>query len=618
MAERYGQARGTLIVAAACLGAAATIGCGGGGAKAAPTSTTSLAAQGTPTITTTPAGREAADGRCQPDYLVHAPDTHGTGEIADARDGRFKIGNEKVKLVPPVDWALDPHSSRRFRGALSSLAWLDVLFYAYQQGDRGAVRQATDLVGDWVRQNPRRAGATDRTWDDRITATRATYMAYDLKAARCQGMLGKKRIQALHDSLLDHAERMTNPAAYRPTNHGLFVDTNLILFARALPRLSHGADWEALGKRRFASTLNGRTIRQDGFWLEHSASYQLAVREEVEYFLGLVGGSHQSLTELFERMTDVAGWLVEPDGKLVLLGSSNVRPVETEVTDAAADDDGMLWLQRSGLAVIKRPGAFLSLAATFFNGSHKHSDDLSFDLYDTGRRILTDSGLYDKDPGPWSRFGASAQAHTTLTVDGKRFSQNPDRAYGSGLSARGEGDGWFALLGRNPLIRRAGVEHQRLLLYQPGLGVLIADRVRSNDRHIYRRYFQISSGIDATASDDGVDLAAPGWTGRLEAGDGLDADFDVAKGQRPPRRILGFEFPTFRERVPRPTAVMTTRGRDLDHLAVLSVDGGHPLGAELLSASGDSTRIALEVDGAPAGTLTVTRDSRHLAVSVTP
>lgn len=605
------------MVAAACLGAAAAVGCGGGGAKAAPASTT-LAAEAAPTVATTPSAQQASGGHCQPDYLVHGPDTHGAGEIADARDGRFEVGDEKVKLVPPVDWTLDPHSSRRFRGALSSLAWLDVLFYAYQQGDRGALRQATDLVGDWVRQNPRRAGATDRTWDDRITATRATYIAYDLKAARCQGMLGKRRRQAFHASLLDHAERMTNPAAYRPTNHGLFVDTNLILFARALPKLSKGEDWEALGKRRFANTLEGRTIRRDGFWLEHSASYQLAVREEVEYFLGLVGGTHQSLTELFERMTDVAGWLVEPDGGLVLLGSSNVRPVDSEVADAAADDDGMLWLRRSGLAVIKRPGAFLSLAATFFNGSHKHSDELSFDLYDAGRRILTDSGLYDKDPGPWSRFGASAQAHTTLTVDGKRFSQNPDRAYGSGLVARGEGDGWFALLGRNPLLRRAGVEHERLLLYQPGLGVLVADRVRSGDRHIYRRYFQIASGIDATPVTGGVDLAASGWTGRLEAGDGLATDFDVAEGQRPPRRILGFEFPTFRERVPRPTAVMTTRGRDLDQLAVLSVDGTHPLGAELLSTSGDSTEIALEVDGAPAGSLSVTRDGARLAVSVAP
>ena len=68
---------------------------------------------------------------------------------------------------------------------------------------------------------------------------------------------------------------------------------------------------------------------------------------------------------------------------------------------------------------------------------------------------------------------------------------DPSLAYGSGLIAAGEGEGWYAIEGRNRLLEGQGVDHQRLFLYRPGTALVIVDHVRSDVAHTYTRYLQL-------------------------------------------------------------------------------------------------------------------------------
>src|SRR5204863_9769461 len=111
----------------------------------------------------------------------------------------------------------------------------------------------------------------------------------------------------------------------------------------------------------------------------------------------------------------------------------------------------------------------------------------------------------------------SARAHSDLTVDRRGFPiLDPSQAYGSGLIATGQGDGWYAIEGRNPLVRDQGVDHRRLFLYRPGVALVVADRVRSGGEHLYTRHFQLGPDIGiANASVSSTTLRAPGLDGRL-------------------------------------------------------------------------------------------------------
>ena len=104
----------------------------------------------------------------------------------------------------------------------------------------------------------------------------------------------------------------------------------------------------------------------------------------------------------------------------MLLGDTNLRSVSQSVLEEARNDDGLRWLPRSGLAIVKQgdPAAFPSMAATFFSKTRKHSDSLTFALFDRGQRIVSDTGNFENDPGPFRDYARSAPAHSVLTVDG--------------------------------------------------------------------------------------------------------------------------------------------------------------------------------------------------------
>ncbi len=537
----------------------------------------------------------------------------------DARRGRFRvIEGHKPRLVAPVNWHIDPFDSVKFQGKLQNMSWLDSLFRAYQRGDLGALRQARGLVLDWIRNNRRRVRRLPKkAWGDKVSGDRAPRIAYLARAATCEGMLKPEQGRQLLASVERHARFLSDPINHAPSNHGLFVDLGLTRLARQLPFMPNASAWKQLGAKRFERTLRRRLVEKEGLWLEHSANYQLVAIGLLRDFLGASRGEGDP-PQLFTRMKRVAGWLTMPDDELVLLGDTHQRPVGEAVLNRAGKAEGLLWLPRSGLAVVRRqePAAYLSTAATFFSGVHKHSDELTFDLYDRGHRIVSDSGTYAKDPGRWRDFSRSAEAHSVLTVDGQSYTREREAAYGSGLTAAGSGAGWFAIQGTNPLLLRAGVRHRRTILYRPGFALVVIDEARSDRRHVYRRFFQLGGEITAKPRKTAVRLEAKRFVGELHS------DASVAEKRQLVRADgdgpAGYLFPNFRERVPRSTVIYRSVGKDVDHVATFGLHQREPARAELIGASARRARIGVSVEGAPRYQLIVERDGKRLSVSRRP
>ena len=160
---------------------------------------------------------------------------------------------------------------------------------------------------------------------------------------------------------------------------------------------------------------------------------------------------------------------------------------------------------------------YLAVTDGFHNTTHKHADELSFELYDHGTSIVNDTGLYHKDPGEIRDFVLSNRAHSGLVVDGLDLPiSDPENAYGSGLIAAGQGDGWYAIEGRNRLLHDQGVDHTRLFLYRPGVALVIVDHVRSGLAHTYTRYLQLHPDIELGDRDEtAIQINAPGFAGAV-------------------------------------------------------------------------------------------------------
>jgi Heparinase II/III-like protein len=542
---------------------------------------------------------------------------YSAAEIDAAKRGRFEVFHVPVKLVPPVDWASDPLEAHRYRQNLYKLRFLGPLLQAYhERGDTAALRRAADLALDFARSNRLGAPATSgEAWTDKVVGDRIPYLAYSARAAGCEGILERGQAAALLDSLEQHAGYLTEPANYVPDNHGLFADTGLLLLSRYLPFVPSARRWARLARHRFLETLRGRVA--DGVWLEHSCAYQFLAIRAVERFARLRGHDPQ-LGRLLRSMKDAAGWLVEPDREICQFGDSNLEPVPAWGLRRADEVSGMRTFRHAGFAVVRTgegggaDGGYLAVTAGFHNLTHKHADELSFELYDRGHRVVTDTGLYHKDPGAAREFVVSPPAHSVLTVDGRDWAIGDSRAdYGSAIVATGRGAGWYAVQGRNPLVADQGVRHRRLFLYRPGRALVILDRVRAGEPHRYDRYLQLGPEIRLGDRDaDSLEIEAPGFRGSI-LDQGAD-DRRMARGRRSP--LAGWTSPDFRIFKPRWTVDLRSRDADALETIVVSLDGS--TGPVLRSRwDGDEARVALAGRREQATALEVIRRGARLSIS---
>jgi hypothetical protein len=280
----------------------------------------------------------------------------------------------------------------------------------------------------------------------------------------------------------------------------------------------------------------------------------------------------------------------------------------------------MLFLRRSGIGVVKSPlpdPAYLLFAATFQNGTHNQADALTLDLFDAGQRILSDSGLYDKDEDPWQVYSRAAYSHSVMTIDGKTFPLDKKFRYGSGLRASGQGGGWFAMEGVNPNAERIqGVRHTRLVLYKPHYALIVVDSARSNKRHTYQRLFQLGKDVKATkAGRAAVKLSGKhGFTGELTSTGTAPSKVTLSTGQKDP--VRGWLFPHYRVKVPRTTAQFTDSGKNVDEAATFSLAKGAPVVATLAQpVKSGSADLVLRAGGKQVGRVAVRRAGSRLRVS---
>jgi hypothetical protein len=533
---------------------------------------------------------------------------HSPEVVQAAKSGQFDISySGPAMLVPPVDWTMDPYDNTTWVHNLHGLRWLDQLLYAYvRDGDLEALGQARDLALDWVAANPLPAGDTGPAWASKVVGDRAGYLGFVTRAAACRNLLSDAQASALIDALRAHGDALADPARYHANNHGMFDDMGLALVSDHMGFLPEAGGWFAFAYDRFRETLSSR-LGSEGVWLEHSSGYQFSIIRLVERFAGFFGTA--ALIGDLARMREAAGWFVLPDGRMAPVGDSGSVPADPWAVEEGADDAGLHLMKDSGFAVVKDGGSYLIVTAGFHNHTHKHADDLGFHLYDRGRDVITDSGNYTYDVDEWRSYATSVRAHSVLSVGRGTFPiYVEDEVYGSGIRAGGRGAGWYAIEGRNPMLRRHGVGHRRVFLYRPGKALLVVDIVRSESRHVYTRRFQIAPHLRARRRPGRLSLRARGFSGGLTSSGGR-AGLSLAAGRENPP--AGWSFPRGGVRVPRTTAAYVVRAAGADLVAAVGLDG--EVRARLLQAKGRS--LSVRVRGAGLRTkLSVKRRGGRLVV----
>jgi hypothetical protein len=594
---------------------------------------------------------------CPPDYRPGGIKAeYSQADIEDAlEDERYLIaaGVRVVIPTPPpsVDWHQDPINSQTFRNGLASLNWTQVLFAAYLEGGQAqqeqALEQAAALIIDWI-QTQQRGGptTTEEAWGSKRAGDRLTLISYLARIGTCERdssgdrLLSKAEAAILLDSVVDHARYIERHRS--SNNHGLFDAYALAVAAENLRFMKQAKHWRNLGVNRFENVLRERLIEEEGIWLDHSTTYHFAAVSLLERLLQLPHTGDRSLRRLRTTMQKASAGLVEkPNGARLQWGDSNGNRSPAEFAAAAESLDGMATMRRSGLAFVREDDSYLAMLASYHNRVHKHSDELSFGLFDRGHQIISDTGDYERDAGAWRDFTTSAYAHSTVTVDGQTFPRTDAEAYGSGIIATGSapaagGGNWYAARTRNPLVNAQGVSHHRWFLYKPREVLVIVDRLRSELPHAYTRYFHLGPDIaQAARAGGGLNLSADSFDGSLiDRSAGVASTLHTIRGRgqnapsgspfpHDPGGLQGWTSPGFEEAVERWTAALyTPSATDADFITSIGLDSDDTRGSLISSPTSGVLQVQLrtgpEVGGSAGPALQVVRDGAELEITESP
>jgi hypothetical protein len=563
---------------------------------------------------------------CPVAYRTEKAASYSLAEQRRALNWRLKVHNQVLEMRPPIDWTRNPYTSRAFEARLADLVFLDQLLFIYvasqdypPEKKKRALRMALQIVLHW-RRAEEQGKVNGETWTDRPAARRATFVAFVSRAAACERMLDKREAQLLLTSIREHGRWLRNPAHYRPTNHGLSMDLALAALGRYLPQDAKMARGARTGERRYKSTFYGSFNATEGVWLEHSMGYYDYAINLVDDYLRTVDPTDPPLRQARRGLVTSLAWLTLPDQRMAQFGDTSLDKPQDEVRQEAARQSGLWVAPTSGYAVVKDPGAgsWLGIAAAYHSGVHKHSDELSFELYEAGERLVSDTGQYHKDRDQYFEFQRSPEAHSTFVVD-RAFDIESTSPYGSGILAWGTGDGWYGIWAHNPaVLERYQVQHSRLFLYKPGFGLIIADRALAAGTHTYKRFFQLGTKVKAEPEGQLLELnARGGFRGALSSFSAVgEGKLNTVEGQREP--LAGWYYPRFREERPRTTAWWKTEGQNVDHLSTLSL-ADRELRASLAAPLGDDTTILLQnPSGVVTGTVRVIRSGTTIAIDAQP
>lgn len=404
------------------------------------------------------------------------------------REGfRPRTDNQPYPLDLPIDWAADPFRDRNWCFQLHGWRMMDPYLKLYlAKRDAVPLAKAWVFLEDW--SDFHREHSAEYSWYDMSTGLRALKLSVFLDAVRLGDFTPVADEWSTLFGLVErHLENLSDPENINPNNHGLFQLAGLKQLAlRAFGRA--GIDPALVDRaRHFSDTaiveLLSSFYTSEGVNKEHSPSYHMFVGRIIEQLnIASLFPDVRGVAEILDGAGEVTPWMTHPDGSLACFGDTTGKgillPPEAQA-DLATADVIVRDLSVSGLVTARTPpntpsarAGMLIVTGAQWSHSHKHADDLSYELSHQGNPLVIDGGKFAYKRHPFRRYVKSAAAHSSLAFLNTEILPGDER--GSWLSPP-------SISGREVHIegeidRLARLRHRRRFIYAPHRYLIVRDK----------------------------------------------------------------------------------------------------------------------------------------------
>jgi hypothetical protein len=385
---------------------------------------------------------------------------------------------------PPVHYTRIPiqlgnSSDIRCVWELNRLQHFTTLGRAYAlTGDERYAEDFLRQVVSWEEQNPPRFGPN---WVVAMEAgIRAINLVVSMEFFRASPRLDDASMEILLRLIISHGKFVRSNLEFShgiTSNHYLSDLLGLFVIGMAVPEIKESGEWVSFAAYRLLEEMDTQ-IYEDGVDYEGTIGYHRFVLEIFALFFSINSSIGTEIPSRYwlrlEKMFDFVRHYLKPDGTAPIIGDSDdgrvMRFRDRPAVDhgyllsiasvllnkasfkhsALIDEEAVWWYGKAGyeryesLPVNPRPPAsrafevsqiFVQRSGPLYavidcgdhgakgQGSHAHSDALSFELFAYGQTFLRDPGTFVYSASErWRNQFRSTAYHNTVRVDGTEIS----------------------------------------------------------------------------------------------------------------------------------------------------------------------------------------------------
>lgn len=407
------------------------------------------------------------------------------------------IAEPKYPAVPiPIDWADNPFRDKPWMNRLMCLQPMDAYVIGLFEGDESLFSKAKDIYFSWCYFHLIEKRTNYLSWYDMPVGYRALKTALILSwALEGKITLNQEEQRLLVLSAEVHMQELMRPNSLSKGNHGIFQMYGLAVLSQMFWPLPLSIQAQRYAQKVMLELVDLQ-FNDEGVHLEHSPHYHQWMITELQTIADS-GWIDLKIDRRLQKARSVSGWLVEPTGCPVRVGdtaSFSRWPLAVNAAPADNEANGLQskWFRKGGYAIGRTSSGQVFFQGSYHSKAHKHADDMHFDWFDLGRRILVDSGANGYKGGDERAYFLSSAAHNSIVVDDQSHPRDGTDAYGSCIQmAHAYDNCWYLKAFINH--RSMAWTHSRELHWTPGKCLLIDDYLESTSGlRTYAQWFHFA------------------------------------------------------------------------------------------------------------------------------
>lgn len=425
-------------------------------------------------------------------FQKHHTGQHGMFSVEEILGGKFRFLHLEKQFSSAAAWQ-NPEFTYLWDFNLHYFEYLPALAAQWRtapgDGRERIIAVLAELLESWIQGNP---CPVKPAWHPYPTSLRIVNWIKTLQ--QCPDLARPAVLRSLYAQTL-WLER--NIEGHLMVNH--YLENGRALLAAGLYFGGRAGDrWRSRGERMVRSELAEEWLPRGGHF-ERSPMYHAILTEgllDTHAQLIAAGAASEWLRAPLVKMCDWLAAIRTPDAWFPLFNDAafgiSCRPDEILANAERmigyrlpqhlqpVSDCDQLWLLRTDDFVCAIDGAPIG---PDYNPGHAHADNLSFEAWYRGEKLVVDPGVYTYDPGPTRDWLRSSLSHNTVVVNSLDQSEPWS---GFRVARRSHAQSWAAQRGdglvfrgvyANQLARAAGIRHERIVVLLHGALLVVWDTV---------------------------------------------------------------------------------------------------------------------------------------------